>query len=43
VFEDGRASPDARVREKDLRGEGKRTRSRGKATPAARTRSKAAA
>jgi alkylated DNA nucleotide flippase Atl1 len=43
VFEDGRASPDHRVREKDLRGKGKRARSMGKATPAARTRSKAAA
>jgi alkylated DNA nucleotide flippase Atl1 len=43
VFEDGRASPDHRVREKDLRGPGKRARSKGKATPAARTPSKAAA
>jgi alkylated DNA nucleotide flippase Atl1 len=43
VFEDGRASPDDRVRQKDLRGKGKRARSKGKATPAARTLSKAAA
>ena len=43
VFEDGRASAEHRVREKDLRGKGKRARSKGKATPAARTRSKAAA
>ena len=43
VFEDGRASADHRVREKDLRGKGKRPGSKGKATPAARTRSKAAA
>jgi alkylated DNA nucleotide flippase Atl1 len=43
VFDDGRASQDHRVREKDLRGKGERARSKGKATPAARKRSKAAA
>jgi alkylated DNA nucleotide flippase Atl1 len=42
-FADGRASAELRVREKDLRGRRERARSKGKATPAARTRSKAAA
>jgi alkylated DNA nucleotide flippase Atl1 len=43
LFEDGRASADQRVREKDLRGRRKRSGSKGKAGPAARTRGKAAA
>jgi len=42
VFEDGRASAEHRVREKDLRGMRKRSPSKGRATPAGRTRSKAA-
>ena len=43
VFEDDRASAEHRVREKDLRAKRKRAGSKGKAAPAVRTRSKAAA